>query len=78
MQAGARRPDSDGDEVSLLRSHPVHELAGEKTGNSIKDGEKGSNRSVIVVGPMELRFDEVLVSERQHLAVEVVNGGSHR
>ena len=77
VQAGARRPHSDGDKIALLGSHPVHELAGEKAGDCIEDGKEGCDSAVVGVGPMEFRFDEFFVSEGKDLAVEVVDCRCH-
>ena len=77
VQARAGGPDTDGDQVTLLRAHPVHELAREQAGDGVEDGEESGNRTVVVVIPVEFRLDEVLVRERQHLAVQVVDGRRH-
>ena len=73
MQACSYRPYEDGDEVALLRSHPVDELSGEEVGNGIEQREHAGDGAVVAVGPMEVGSDEVFPGERQHLTVHVVN-----
>ena len=74
---GTGGPHSDGDQISLLSPHPIHELAGEQAGDGVEDGKEGSDCSVVGVRLVELRLDEFLISERKHLAVKVVDRRGH-
>ena len=73
MHHGTGRPHSDRDQVTFLGSHPVHELAGEQAGDGVEDGEEGCDRAIVGVRPVELWFDEFLISERKYLTVKVID-----
>ena len=78
VQAGAGRPDADGNEVPLFGTHPVHELAGKQAYNGVKNGKERRNGAVVGIGPVEFRLNELFVCEREHLAVQIVHSGSHK
>ena len=60
VEHGTERPNEDSDKIAFLRAHPVDELAGEEVRNGIEQGEQSGNRTVVAVGPVELRGDKVL------------------
>ena len=78
MQARAERPYEDSPKIALLGAHPVDELASEKARNGIHDREERGDCSVVVVGPVEFRSNELLIGHRQYLTIHVVDGGGHK
>ncbi len=77
MEAGAAGPYADGNQITLLGPHPVHELAREQAGDRIEDGEEGGNGAIMGICPVEFRFDEFLIRQRKDLAVQVVHRRRH-
>ena len=75
MKHGTERPYEDGNQITLLRAHPVDELSGEEVCYGIKEREKTGNRTIVGIGPMELWCDKVFPSQREHLTVHIVDGG---
>ena len=75
MKTSTQRPYEDGDEVTLLRTHPVDELPCEEVGDGIEDREIRRDLTIVGIGPVELRSNKVLPGERQDLSVHVVDGG---
>ena len=73
MKDGSERPYAYRNEISFLSPHPVDKLAGEKAGYRIENGEEAGNCAVIGIGPMELGLNELVISEREHLTVEIIN-----
>ena len=77
MHHSARRPHEDSNEIALLRAHPVNEFASEEIGYSIENREESRDGSIVIVGPMKLRSDEIFPCQRQNLTVHVVDCRSH-
>jgi hypothetical protein len=75
MKHGTGRPYEDGDEITLLGTHPVDELTSEDVSDGIESREETSDVAVVGIGPVEVDGNEVLPGERQDLTVHVVNGG---
>ena len=69
------RPYNNGNQVTFFRAHPVDELTSEKTENRISDREHTGNRSVIGIGPMELRLNKLFERQREDLTVHIVDSG---
>jgi len=74
MKARTQGPDEDRPEIPLLRAEPVDELSGEEIAERVDQRERGGDRAVVVVGPLELRGNEVLPRKGEDLAVEIVDG----
>ena len=75
MKHGTERPYEDGNKITFLCAHPVDELSGKKVSHSIEQREETGNRTIVGIGPVELRGNEIFPCQREHLTVHVVNGG---
>ena len=77
MHHGAGRPDTDRDDVGLFGADLVDETAGKQHGNRIHKLEYGSDVGVVAVTPAKLRR-QIRCQQAEHLAVQVVDGGSKK
>ena len=78
MHHGTQGPDANSNQVSLLGTHPVHELAGKEAGDGVEDGEQGGDGTVVRIRPVELGSDKLLIGKGQDLTVQVVHGSGHK
>ena len=81
METCTERPDENRPQIPLLRAEPVDELAGEEVAERVDERERCGDGTVVVVGPFELRRNEVLPRKGKNLSVEIVNrrcGEKHR
>ena len=74
MKTRTQGPNKDRPKITLLCAEPVDELAGEEVAESINERERSGNRTVVVIGPLKLRCNEVLPRKGEDLAVEIVHG----
>jgi len=78
MEAGACRPDEDGQKITFLCTQPVNGRSGKEAHGSIEQREPAGDHAVVRVSPVKLRRDEVLPCQREHLAVEIVDRSGHK
>lgn len=60
VQRRTERPDGNRPGIPFLRTDPVDEPTGKQQRNGIKQRKDSRDRSVIVIGPVELLFEEGL------------------
>ena len=60
MQTGTHRPYEDSNKVALLGAHPIDKLTSKEIGNGIEQREHTGNRTIVAIGPVEVRSNAVL------------------
>ena len=70
---GEKPWEPDCTDYAPLNVYGESKLAGEKAGYRIENGEEAGNCAIVGIGPMELGLNELVICEREHLTVEIIN-----